>query len=556
MKRFFIVISVILTLILCLSAVTACDNGNDPVPDKGERVVKVTAAELKEKAYFDLDKHPDLADNGLFWVGYDEAQGGLFHVLSDNVEEVKSYGTKLFDPNKPTIVNIHGIQMDSYFYDLEQYQESLYGIYNANSTMLKPTVYNYDTPNVNLLKLWLDNGFNVLTFDYYRLSDEPTADTVPAGEENGAYSVTCNKTIEARCWSTEGPQKMRYRKRDGSWSCAYNADGEIVCYDCRYKGDSAVGTSPEDYTGDYEELPYCIAEYFAGYWLRALDYYDITAKEVRWACHSMGGSVTTSTAFLLSQLVKEGDVAATVLPQRLSFEDPYFGVGYSGVDLVDKMEANSQLPIIWTGELPEGDTTAYQNYVAIQQLVEDYDVAIEMFYAETAVSQISTNRILALINQYVVMTYYNNTAVSMTAHHNGVRECYLGSIIDQPILIEGSETQKAIFATTSIETIKAERGNMYIQTDDNGTGRANDDTYVRGCTLAVISNDGKLGKVAVNQQFVAVPTGTAVKVEATKNYAFVEFDGWYNLKGEKVSSELIYEFTTGTEPQVLEARFN
>ena len=547
MKKFFLILIVTLLFSSCL--LVACqEKPAEPTPS--ERKLTVTASELKEKAFFDLEKHPDLADNGMFWIGYDQESGKLIRVSSDDTATVKSYGTMLYDPSKPTILNVHGIQLDSYFYHLPEYDGSLHGIYDANKQMLDSTAYGYDTPSVNMLKLYLDNGFNVMTFDYYRFADEPIGETIPDGEENQGYGVTTNKTIEAKIWATDGVQKMRYRKRDGTWSHTYDADGNIYFYNAYT--DSSGKLNGTD-TGA-EELPYCLAEYFAGYWLRALDCYDITQSEVRFAGHSMGGSCITATATLLMDLVAEGDVTAKVLPHRLSLEDPFMGVA-SDVGTMGKSLSNPGLSVHWRGETVCDNVTGKEFYQSVKNLVERHDVAVECYFSDTAVSQFLGNEYFARLNTYMPITKFNITAVSNIWVHNGVRECYLGSVVDNPPITSDSYAQKVLFANSPIEEVKAARGKMFILTNDNKTGKSNDDTYVTGCPVAVVSANGSLGKVFSSHPFDVV-AGTSITVTAKPATSSINFDGWYDANDNLVSTDLTYTVTAETKAIVLIAKFS
>ena len=537
-------------ILICVVCTVACAHERTDGPPSEKGKLTVSAAELKEKAFFDLEKHPDLADNGLFWIGYNNESDRLFRVSSDDVTTVKSYGLSLYDPQKPTIINVHGIQLDSYYYDKDQYDGSLYGIYNADADMLDAEAFGYQSDSVNLLKLFLDNGFNVMTFDYYRFADEPIGETIPDGEENKGFGVSSNKAIEAKCWSTAGVQKMRYRKKDGTWSHSYDADGNVVYYNAFVDSSGKLNGTESG----AEELPYCLAEYFAAYWLRALDYYDITQNEVRFAGHSMGGSCITATAALLMDLVSEGEVSNKVLPHRLALEDPFMGVA-SDVDAMGKTFSNPGLEVHWRGETVYENVTGKEFYQSVKKLVERHDVAIECYFSDTAVPQFLGNEYFARLNKYMSITKYNITAVSSGRVYNGVRECYLGSVADIAPCTSDKYNDKVIFASSSIDDIKSARGKMFILSDDNGTGKSNDDTYLSGCPVAVVSANGTLGKVFSTHPF-DVASGTVITATAKPSSNSITFVGWYDENDNLVSDELTYTFTAQRQVIILIAKFS
>jgi len=515
MKKILSIILLCSLFILILSLFFGCEDKTEQVEDT-EKTLLVTVEELMENAYFDTQLHPDLADNGLFFVGLNN-DGTLYSISSENIEKVKEKGSALLDPEKPTIINIHGIQNESYVYDQDIYQGSLYGIYNANSNMLNIDDFGHQyeiggSGSVNLLKLFLLNGYNVMTFDYYRFADDPYATGI----------CTINKTIEAKCWSNTALRGMTYRKRDGSYST--------------------------------KELDYCLAEYFAGYWLRACNNYEnLKPETTRWACHSMGGSVVMSTSCLLMDLIDNKELSQSVLPSRLTLEDPYFGVGISN-PTTDPIMSNTDLEVRWTGEWAGDGNTAGKNLDTIKRLVKNYDMPIEMYYANTGVSTCAGAPILAEINKYVSMSYYITTVLGANPH-NGVREVYLGSILTPPQELDNATGEININANSTIEDIKKARGRITIQTSDGNSGISNDDIFSLGASVGAFTKTDFYGSVSLNVASYCVKKGTVLTFTATITHNEVNFAGWYDLDGNILSEELIYSIIADSTPIILEARF-
>ena len=96
---------------------------------------------------------------------------------------------------------------------------------------------------------------------------------------------------------------------------------------------------------------------------------------------------------------------------------------------------------------------------------------------------------------------------------------------------------------------------MFILTNDNKTGKSNDDTYVTGCPVAVVSANGSLGKVFSSHPFDVV-AGTSITVTAKPASSSINFDGWYDANDNLVSTELTYTVTAETKAIVLIAKFS
>ncbi|NCA66700.1 MAG: hypothetical protein EOM87_01400 [Clostridia bacterium] len=451
MKNTFRNMSILLVILLMVISFAACKDDGSIIPSI-RFVATINAdsyVDYAETVKFDYEVHPELVDIGLFWMMYDENAEKVVGVNVNDTEAVDNLGVALVDPTKPTIINIHGVQLETYMWT-----DAFSNIYNANTTVLPPSEYGYEGV-VNMNKIWLDRGWNVMNFMYHRFSDETIA-------VNG---IASNKVIEAKNWSTEGPQKMRYRLRDGSFSASYDKNGNL-------KGEAK-----------YPELEYCVSEYFVGDYLRALNSAPgLADNEIRITCHSMGGTVTMASAFLLTELVKADQIPAAYLPDRLAILDGYIGVAASGNPQTDNILSNTELEISWTGIKCSaiGTTEVYLN--CLEQIVEDFDMPVEYYVDINGFVPQIGGSLFELIKQYCAVAYYDLEFPGMLNDHNAVRELYNSSFAAAlpplDITNEGV-TAYAISARSSIVDIKARRGHEYLLTQGKNSGNAENHGFIR-----------------------------------------------------------------------------
>lgn len=446
-------ISSLTLVIILIFAFVACDNNVVPAFNNNlyyvDNICAETYTDYADAVQFDYDTHPELEDNGLFWTMYDESQGKVIGVNVNDTEQVQSLGTALVDPSKPTIINIHGVQLNSY-----AWTDSFSSIYYGNSTVLPPADYGFEDV-VDMNKIWLDRGYNVMNYMYFRFADE-----FPMGK-NGILS---NKIIEAKMWSTDGPQKMAYRLSDGTFSHTYNKQG-------------ALSSSSQ-----YPELEYCLAEYFAGDYIRALDSVEgLADNEIRITCHSMGNTLTLSGVTLLGELARVGQIDISYLPDRIAILDGYLGMPATG-SVLDLPGANTDLHIRWSGKTLSDVGLTETYYECVKQLVLNYDMPIEYYIDANGFVVQPSGEWIEKIKEYCATAYYDLEFSGMINDHNAVRELYHASYTaDNPPLdtTNADITAYAISAKSSVEDIKARRGFVYQMVDGKNSSNPANHSFVR-----------------------------------------------------------------------------
>jgi hypothetical protein len=136
--------------------------------------------------------------------------------------------------------------------------------------------YGFD---VNLADAWLEAGWNVGSFYWDQLADED--------------EVT---DAEAKIWTADGPQGMRFRNSDGSYST-----------------DGAPNVS--------------VANLFVQSYLRAFSNGNTTNATVHIAGHSLGSQVVGRATNLLANLAETGLMSPGFTPSRSIILDPYMSEG-------------------------------------------------------------------------------------------------------------------------------------------------------------------------------------------------------------------------------------
>lgn len=115
-------------------------------------------------------------DYGLYWAGADNE----FEKASVDTQD----GSNYYDPDKPTIIYIHGWQSDS----VETlYRETFYNTHN-------------DSPYIDFASMWERNGYNIGIMYWNQFADESEV-----------------KDAEAKIWSTAGSSNMRWLDSQGDY---------------------------------------------------------------------------------------------------------------------------------------------------------------------------------------------------------------------------------------------------------------------------------------------------------------------------------------------------
>ncbi|AGX42478.1 hypothetical protein [Clostridium saccharobutylicum] len=200
-------------------------------------------------------------DYGIYWYG------------KGNVSEkfVPGQSNRYFDPTKPTIIYVHGWQKDS----------------QPNN---KRESFNFKDENGNVVNgadAWIDKGWNIGIFYWDMFSDE--------------FSVT---DAEAKIWSNNGPQKMRWRDHSGNY-----------------------------HYSDYKNA----GELFYDTYVQAMKNYK--GNNIRIAGHSLGNQMATYLTKRVYDAADAGQISKNLKPSRLALLDPYWSNG-----------GKSYLNNKWTGE--------------------------------------------------------------------------------------------------------------------------------------------------------------------------------------------------------------
>lgn len=434
-----------------------------------------------EKVYFDVDKYPDMEEMGLFWTKWDAETQKIVQVAADSEQ-----GAALVDPNKPTIINVHGVLLDGHYR-----QEK----FNLNSKVDIPEEFELESDYVPLNYLWIKQGWNVANFHYNRFASENLAVT----------------NIEHKIWSNEGGAGVRYRHQDGTFSDKISE--------------------------------YCLAEHFAAEYIRAMNLLpkEMGSKEIRVAAHSMGGELTTATIFLLTELAAVGQLPNTQLPDRFALLDSYFS---TSIDIAGETlyTGPKDINIRWSGKpLPYNnisltmieclkDMTA--NGIAIEYYTHEYTNFLHagMLQILPELKKVSS---FAVVDPDWQGSGFNPTSDG----HNAVREWYLCSLLADPIkdITDGQDTTKLAPSAS-------------LPTDQLAALKNMEFTQVRGASTVTVTDDKMSFRYAISYELNGgnnsfrnpkyyTPYSTNITLtNIQKNDA--TFDGWYlssDFLGQKIT---------------------
>lgn len=206
-------------------------------------------------------------DYGIYWFGLGNV----------SQKSVPGLANPYYNPARPTVIYIHGWQKDS---SLTSKRETF------NYKLNDPT-YGVD---VNMADAWINKGWNIGIFYWNQFADEPEV-----------------KNAETKIWTANGPQGMRWRKADGTYT--------------------TVG-SPSKSVSDL-----FLEEYTNAMWYQ-------TNTNIRLLGHSLGNQVATRGAKLISDEVDAGRLPSPLRPKRIALLDPFWSNG-----------SKDYLGGKWTGEL-------------------------------------------------------------------------------------------------------------------------------------------------------------------------------------------------------------
>lgn len=451
-----------------------------------------------QEVYFDVENYPDMAEMGLFWTEWDDDRDEMALIDADSAE-----GAALVDPNKPTIILVHGMLSDGH-YSPERFY--------LNQLIANPAEFDLQSEEgVPLGLIWQNMGWNVGYFHYNRFASE------------GARP----HYIESKIWAIDGVSGIRYRHTDG--------------------------TLTENAT------EYSVAEHFAAEYIRAMNCLPnaMGSQEIRVAAHSMGGELSTAGLFLLSLLAEDGQLDNDKLPNRFAMLDPYF----STTVLDENGEiffslSPTDITIRWSGKPLPYDNVGYTMIDCLKK-ISSMGIAIEYYTFDLSTLVIAmpyplVTELKKLCVYVIMVPNYDQTNPEyskLTDGHNGVRDWYLCSLYSSPVTNASVDNEIAASASTPTETILALKGKTFYMKDGSGTILAADDTFSQTVRVFFDSKGGnKVSsmdmEVNQNAQMPAAPTKEGVT-----------FAGWYienNLLQQPIDTAFNEEyFLSPSSPGVI-----
>jgi len=255
---------------------------------------------------WDYEQFPYLDECGLFWYSWDSSAKQLLEEPADS-----ELGASFVDPTKPTVVFIHGMQMDGYVYR-NDYQVP--AVLNPAETLGLTELSSSDKFYIQYA--WLNKGWNVGMFHWERFS---------SGEGGALLELPTGN--EERIWATDGPSKDRH-------------------------------IDPTGYP-HFGATEYSIAEHFAAEYIRAMNLLpdNMGEEEIRFVAHSMGGQVVAAGLFLLTELAHPdvNQISVDKLPNRYALIDTYFGTVVKLDNGESFIMGPEDITVRWSGKtLPQG----------------------------------------------------------------------------------------------------------------------------------------------------------------------------------------------------------
>jgi uncharacterized protein YjdB len=206
-------------------------------------------------------------DYGIYWFGLSNA----------SQKAVPGVYNPYYNAAKPTVIYVHGWQKD--------------GVINR-----KRETFNYaeNDPqygvNVNMADAWINAGWNIGIFYWNQFADEPEV-----------------KNAETKIWSGTGPQGMRWRQCDGTYSVA---------------GSPTVSAAQLFYNAVTANMA------------------SFSGPHLRIVGHSLGSQMAHRTSIMLSDNVVAGRINARLQPTRVALMDPFWS-----------KDGKTYLGGRWTGEV-------------------------------------------------------------------------------------------------------------------------------------------------------------------------------------------------------------
>lgn len=190
----------------------------------------------------------DQLSYGLYWFGANNQY--------QKAGESTQNGGLYYDPSKPTLIFIHGWQKNH--------------IKEKNRFVFWEKDNGF--PNIDFANLWISQGYNVGILYWDQFADESEV-----------------KNAEAKIWSIEGPEKMRWLDSDGTY-----------------------------HSGPSENVTQLL---LANYQVAMKGF---KGSELRFAGHSLGNQLALRLANQLVTLANEGEISKKEVPARVSLLDAFY----------------------------------------------------------------------------------------------------------------------------------------------------------------------------------------------------------------------------------------
>lgn len=379
--------------------------------------IKLTASwkmiDYAENVYLNTEKYPLLNDQGLFTLTWDETTNALVSKRAWSAD-----GAAAIDPNKPTAIFIHGWQATVPNAQIKRPPDTL------NPTLVDVSYYTdadlaadgkYYQP-----KTWLDEGWNVLSFDYNRFA----VAFIFEAEESIYYGG-----------------HLAFMDNEGNWS-------------------------------DYDASEYSLCQFFAAEYIRTMKAVgpEMGKEEIRVTGHSLGGIMTVTSSNLIYELSKEGQLPASQVPERLALLDTYVTFSEMVGALLSDAGAKhyaSDTPISWSGLAPVENDKG-KTYLSYVKNMSEAGIAIELYLLDAdgafnafRVPMLSFDGRILQVMDYAASVIYVPKPVSSNMAgegHNAIRELYYESIVRGIGLDGGGE---GVSAKMSTADILANKGVIY-----------------------------------------------------------------------------------------------
>jgi len=408
--------------------------------------------DYEKLAFFDVEKHPDLDKQGLFWTGWED--GELLRLKADTEE-----GAALIDKKKPTVILIHGVVNGSY-----PHGDTGFWV-DKSWAQGDDFLDGYDGASVNLCRLWQDLGYNVGYFNYSRFADEGGGGSQV---EDIMAVATAAYPIECKIWGTDGVNGTQYRKPDGSYS-------------------------------EKDALNFSITETFAGEYMRAVKLLpDFEGEEVQFIGHSMGGLLANTSAYLLGELADAGRIDKKFLPGRLTLLDSYLGSSGIATQISRNpgsfvKENGKGMTVGWTGkEFPLNENEERDSLISMYNNLKKLDergVAIEYYYnSRKAVSIVGVTGkwLFERMGEFAACAEILPGFLGgdlMTKSHEMILTWYLVSRMGAPAVTdewneETGEYSPAINASTPSAVVKSLKGVRFLHFGGTDTLNPDDDFFI------------------------------------------------------------------------------